>query len=717
MSFIVDNKIEKSYERLDDGTSSIPLINHISLKFVTKHSELEVLIQYSVDEKKSWRTIPGTFLNTSKEQKEGGIYYSVDVNIKGLPTTTAIKKGEKFFLQVRTKISGQAPVELVECGEYYRPLDNSQNTISLGGKFLSEKDYYGKEYGYVISSWPIKIGDNQELRPELSAIVIRFEYDSGTYARTSLAKANWNNNNLKITGKTPFSGSAKISLLVLDVSGEEIKISERSYKDKASISFSAGSTFSFDKYNPHSNLNQTLHGAHSQAFAIGTDAQNIEYKYTFVRDEKKYEYPEFFKLENNEVLIRPNFTRENLVGQNKIFGELEKNGSGSIQVQITATDDFDNTAEINTNFEYDYYIEMDWENKNLINTSHLFFTISNDNWLESWQNVPDFSLSNINSYSLDSRYFCANETARLFLPPVNNPNGTQFTYEIFCAKKEHNGVLNEINFSDADFVFLTNIAVSSAKTSEIYDFQVPKDQNREKDWSYCFRVRAIDSRGKKTSFKNSTFILIGRTQSPVFKISSVSFNEVSDEYDLETIFNKKEFDLGHSFYYNNFDRSYYSAKAELLISISQNANFEDSLTSAPLQNMSDISSKAWSSKFTIPSSWGEWKTKKIYGKIEIKIEYNGGPNRAELFTVKSEPFIYFTIINGVPTVAHRKNHVGINTASFDGEHILKIAPIASAGQAPARTKIEFELLDGSSIILDLTDQDTFKTSLKSVLGL
>ena len=56
-------------------------------------------------------------------------------------------------------------------------------------------------------------------------------------------------------------------------------------------------------------------------------------------------------------------------------------------------------------------------------------------------------------------------------------------------------------------------------------------------------------------------------------------------------------------------------------------------------------------------------------------------------------------------MAHRKNHVGINTTLFNDTHVLKIAPIASEGAGvPARTIIEFEFLDGLKAQLDLSSR-------------
>ena len=92
--------------------------------------------------------------------------------------------------------------------------------------------------------------------------------------------------------------------------------------------------------------------------------------------------------------------------------------------------------------------------------------------------------------------------------------------------------------------------------------------------------------------------------------------------------------------------------------------------------------------------------------MKLELEVNYGINSR----IASQPYTYFTIVSGIPTVAHRKNHVGINTAGFTLNDVLRIAPV------DGRTLIAFEFLEGDSVTLDLTSKTSFISSLKNLLN-
>lgn len=722
-TLISNQTVEK--EIWDDGKSSPSLVNKTIFSFLTSYNDLEVDLYYSSNPdamSPNWYLFSsGWGAHTISKVKEGSlIRFTLSVDISPL-LEKLIAPGSTYQLKVRLKRSGYVNVENLLSDVCRRAKGNSKSNISFNYTVLEHKNavagYRGVDFGITVSAWPSLINKDVAY-PQLRDVTIKMTGESGSYVSSSLYYTFWKEKTELITqyyqkGKTTFQ------VIVTDAAGKKFIFEERKYTDLASISFPGMPSFvAPDIYNPHEESeNNTLEIRHSYANAVGTSGQqtdsspshgikNIIYNYVFTKGSVSKTISGI--LEEDGDLIKVSFPRSLLVSEG-IFGENQLDGKGIISIKVNATDAFGKVAYMNGSVNYDFYLSPTWESNEQIKIMHSYLKTSGNQEVYHGP-LEEYTSTNPDSRNLNLRYYCTKEKAKLILPLAIDPNGQNITYEIEMAQGRYFGVLSDVSANNITFSKIGQVVAASGQQSYIYE--IPDGAAREED-RYCyFRVKAKDSRNAELDYKLSTFILISRTQKPTFKITSTELG--AEGNNLTVKFNKENFDLGDSPYYDSFTRGsyYYTPSATITITASRSPGFEesaqtvhDTLDYERREGLEGLGTANWEKTLDV-SGWDEiWKQEKIYVKLELTIWYNAKN------TLSTQPYVYFTIIGGIPTVAHRKNQVGINTVGFTISDSLRIAPVDN------RTLITFEFLEGNPVSLDLTNREAFKTSLREILGI
>lgn len=744
MDFTLISNFTFEVERWDDGTSSHPLVNKTVFSFLTNYDDLEVSLYYSSDPQVSnphWNIFSsGWNASTISKEKEGNqTKFILNVDVSPL-LEKLIQPGALYRLKVRLKRSGYSNVEEGFSDIYRRAKGNSISNIAFSYSLLNYKNaidsYRGTNFGIKVSAWP-SIKNDKDSYPQLRDVTIKMTGQTGTYVSSSLYYTFWGKQN-ELTSEFYQKGQSTLQVIVTDAADRSFIFTEKTYTDLASISFPGmSSVIGPSIYNPHINSqNNQLEIRHSYAQAIGTSTEkngdsdarsikNIVYDYVFTKGSITKTIS--VTPEEDGTLIKAVFPRSLLV-EKGIFENNQVNGKGTISIKVKATDVFGNIANITGSINYDYYLEPYWDSSNnTVEIRHNYFKLKPNETTQFVYEGPleEYTPTNPSSANLDLRYYCTNEIAQLKLPIAIDPNRQDITYEIEMAQGKFLGDLSKVSINNVTFSKIGQVIARSGQ--QTYEYRIPDSTARQED-RYCyFRIKAKDNVGAELDYIYSTFILLGRTQKPSFKIVSTKFN-IEDSI-LSVKFERENFDLGDSPYYDSFIRGssdkgyYYEPKAVLKITVCRSPGFEEgteketfskAYTYSNLANLGSVND-FWEANFDL-SHWTEgtnlWKQRKIYTKLELSVQYNN----SSAYILNSQPYTYFTIVGGIPTVAHRKNHVGINTTLFNDTHVLKIAPIASEGAGvPARTIIEFEFLDGLKAQLDLSSRQSFVSSLKNLL--
>lgn len=674
------------------------LCNTIKVTFKTDETDFNFELQYRAEGNARLTPISSSYYSEGGNEDGSRI---IVFRLKDLPTSE-IKEGTNFQLRlyVSTYKNGVTTwaAHLID-KQFRRPEKNTNDTISDFDFAFREYvngdniNFYGSEPGIIVSEngWPNPIPKNENC-PDIKRIKIQLKDNLGTVYFTSIR--DYTNNTWgisEITNQVPDNkkGAATLSVFIVDLAGTEVLVGEKSYSaGRASISFQGiNPTIQVPyPYNPHKNENQTLQINHELPAANGTQEKDIVYEY-------KIEDGGISPTSSNttDTTKEVRFTYDALIAAN-IFDENTVSGEGKKILTITATDAFGNKTTTLFEIKYDYYIPPSWKIG------------------ESFKIYHDFNNLNpreiVETSDINLKTFFAKEGVAMDLPSSDNLNNTSQIIEIEMASAVYDGI-NKLEF--------TNPAFTYRKIGELRDSFQFKYLVEERDfvkeainYQVYFRVQVKDSRGAVTGYKYSNYVFFSKLQMPTFTITSTTFESNNNET-LSVTFAKEDIQLK-----SNYERGgiYYTPQARLRIYVSLDPFFKDYLQEGEIvftysQNSSlldQLVESDWTKTFYIDDLWGEnWQQKKIYTKVFLEIKYN------YTSIIASEPYTYFSIIGGIPTVAHRKNHVGINTAGFTLNDVLRIAPV------DGRTLITFEFLEGDSAILDLTSKAFFISSLRTLL--
>lgn len=702
------SQVKVNFKDIIGHWNEITLCKEIEILYQSAEGQgdFEVSLRYFSDTQTSSTAVPSGEHTTGQVVVDGVSYKAIWLKPSYF---YSVDQGEKFELRLQAYNPKTYKHYYYDLGiNFCRPKKNDEITGQKTNFNFDFKEYsggdnvnfYGSKPGIVVNNWPVLTTDGPY--PDFQSIKIQLKdstntiYFTGTRTYTEQnGEINWGAQEISKDVPSKYSSAATLSVYLVDKVGTSVLVGSRYYQSGRSlINFKAGLiTFNVTPYNPYPNKNNSLIITHP----IGNSPASPNY----------IEYSYFFNSiniipgteETNGDMHDATYSRNKL---NSIFPENQKSGSGQIPITITAKNAFGDTVSISTVLYYDYYLKPEWgTGAGQIKIKHDFDGGEGEEILGDF--LEEYRPSNPNTFQLDLRCFCANESAILTLPEIDDPNGGNIYYKIQHAIVEYTDGIPE-----KEGLIYKDLVTSHVGTK--YNYKI--SSLGAKDYCCYFRVCATNriSNAEYTEFKYSPLIFLCRTQAPFFNIESV--NTVSDESNALTIlFNKRNLDLGQSNIFNNYERDLEqfevsnlpSAKLILTVDYSSNFNSGNKITT-DISTFDSIKDNNWQFEISI-NNWPEnWKNQKIYMKLELEVNY--GINSK----IASQPYTYFTIVSGIPTVAHRKNHVGINTAGFALDDVLRIAPV------DGRTLITFEFLEGDSAAFDLTSKATFISSLKNLLN-
>ena len=704
-------QVKVNFKDIIGHWNEITLCKEIEIFYqpVEGQNDFEVSLRYFSDTQTSSTAVPSGE-HTTGQVAIGGVSYKA-MWLK--PSYFySVNQGEKFELRLQAYNPKTYKYFYYDLGIIFcRPKENDEITgqktnFNFGFKEYNGGDninFYGSKPGIVVNKWPDLATDGPY--PDFKSIKIQLKdstntiYFTGTrtYAEQN-GGINWGEQEISKAVPSKYSSAATLSVYLVDKVGTSVLVGSRYYQSgRSSIRFKAGEIdFNPIPYNPHPKLSKSLEITHPIGDSPASP-KSIEYSYSI-----KSVSVTPAKSDSIGGTLEITCERASLYN---VFPKSDISGSGQIPITVTAKNAFGDIATISATLRYDYYLKPDWADAGQIGIQHDFDGGEGKEILGN--SLEEYLPSNPNTFQLDLRCFCANESAILTLPKVNNPNdpnGGNIYYKIQHAIVEY----KYPNIPEKEGLIYKDLVTSHEGTE--YNYKIPSLD--VKDYCCYFRVCATNriSNAEYTEFKYSPLIFLCRTQAPFFNIDSV--NTVSDESNTLTIlFNKRNLNLGQSNIFNNYERDLEQfgvsnlPSAGLILTVDYNSNFNSgNKITKDISTFNSIKNNNW--QFEIPvKNWPEnWKNQKIYMKLELEVNY--GINSR----IASQPYTYFTIVSGIPTVAHRKNHVGINTTGFSLDDVLRIAPV------DGRTLIAFEFLEGDSVTLDLTSKTSFISSLKNLLN-
>lgn len=467
---------------------------------------------------------------------------------------------------------------------------------------------------------------------------------------------------------------------------------------------------------------QNLIIKHPLAQASGTVTDNIQFQYKITADntDKPLNDADISIIEEPDIVsvtVPYNYIKDILV---QIYG-ANANIKSNATITVTAIDGFNSTkalmASIEINFtespqfvNIDFKIRHDYNIQGILSSQNLGIE------------VPQYIQSDQSSYSLDVRMFNYAEGIIFMLPKSTDLNNDITEYQIFLSRNSLTDLEQAVNNQNLEYGTTPWLSIPLTTLQQVQDenyyyYRYSASQYTKNEYFY-FKVRVKDSMGNYSQEKTSnTFIIGARSVNPNFSVGNVEVIRQTDEIqhtDTVTLnYNLQILDLGGSatssgwnrLYYEkfpNFEREQqnYIPEIFLQISICPSPDFtEDVYTVQTIKGNSPLLD--YTSRQVIIENFPS-SASKIYMKFELFVSYTtSNDSLAYLISIPSI-FSYYGI---VPTVAHRKHKIGINTSTIEQDEVFVVENYqgsryvifkgTDAQDASKIYTIQFDLLSGN----------------------
>ena len=454
---------------------------------------------------------------------------------------------------------------------------------------------------------------------------------------------------------------------------------------------------------------------HPSAFASGVEDDDIAYEY-------------YIKIGNIEKQIT-NYTLDKTIPEqinviisaddiNQLILNNVPNQNSAFDANITviAIDGFDDRDSKYTSFKINFT-----EPPYFLDDS-LRFKIRHDYLIDSTEAGPNVGrlISSTGTPRPENRMINSGEGIIFVLPKAADPNNDIKEYQIYLARKDFTGAIENINNMKFNQLLISipyEVLEKGTDYKDGYYYYRYKASNYTKNEQFYFKVRVVDQTTNTSKDLICEDYIIGcRTVSPSFSAGEIKI-EINQNNMAKLDYDFIITDLGGSattngwdedFYddYPNFDRSFdgYNRKATLLVEIAPNQDFNEGQISSNKNNLIEFTpSEDKLYQFTSDTASIQLNNNVDYTKMFIRftltISY-GLKTGSELAT-KSSSQIY-TYFGSVPTVAHRSHKVGINTTDLDVNDVFVIEGYQQSkyvkfkGITNGQTyTITFDLSDGS----------------------
>ena len=313
--------------------------------------------------------------------------------------------------------------------------------------------------------------------------------------------------------------------------------------------------------------------------------------------------------------------------------------------------------------------------------------------------------------------FNSGEGIVFIMPQTEDLNDDVFEYRIYLSRNtvidsDISNILpsGAVEFQPTPFItipYKTLLDKAQDKNKLVYKYKA--SQYIENEYFY-FKLQAVDSTGNVSNSIICPNCIIGcRTTSPQISVDNLQVNRTGTTVKLN--YEAKITDLGGSankllgwnedFYqaFPNFERiiNNYSPHINLRVEISPVPEFTSIIAGV---NTYDIGEFLKFIDTSITLQGFDTKYSKIFIRFTAEVTYGIDSNSPSGYaTVLSVPVI-LTYFDTVPTVAHRANHLGINTKSFESEEVLVIENYSN------RKKIVLKGTSGTfsnTIVIDLSN--------------
>lgn len=455
---------------------------------------------------------------------------------------------------------------------------------------------------------------------------------------------------------------------------------------------------------------------HSYASASGVDRENIKYEYRIKLGDKEEQITDYDLDTRVSEQIGVIISKEDI---NDLALSLvpNRNSYFDTTITITAKDGFGDTQSKSVVFKINFTEPPYFLDDNLR------FKIRHDYLIDSAEAGPNVgrSINSTDTPRPENRMINSGEGIIFVLPKAADPNDDIKEYQIYLARKDFTGVIENINNMTFNQLLISiphKVLEEGADYKDGYYYYRYKASNYTKNEQFYFKVRVVDQSSNASKDLICEDYIIGcRTVSPSFSTGEIKV-EVNQNRKATLNYNFIITDLGGSatingwdeqFYnnYPNFDRSFdrYNRKAVLLVEIAPNQDFIENQVSSnkdnPIEFTPSGSNKLY--EFTNEAVSIQLNDNIDYTKMFIRFTLTvsyGLKTNSELATKKSSQI--YTYFGSVPTVAHRSHKVGINTTDLDADDVFVIEGYQQSkyvkfkGITNGQTyTITFDLSDGS----------------------
>ena len=467
------------------------------------------------------------------------------------------------------------------------------------------------------------------------------------------------------------------------------------YTKTSQVSFANQTIYlSKEEIKPLSN-SDNLQISHSLAQASGTLQKDIEFSYVFFYNNKNlYLDKNKIKTIQEQDTIYVTIGAEYLKELSTNLTENAKNIKASTTIKVIAKDGFDATKQITANIILNFTEPPILPNLN--------FRIGHDYQIKNNQApevlgrpISNFLVSDNESYDLDLRMFNAKEGVIFWLPIAADENDDITEYEIQLSRNSFEEIYDVItDTSKLTFTPWVSIPIESLKLGKQdnnYYYYRYKASDYTKNEYYYFKLRVRDSQGNYSEEKISeTFIIGCRTVMPRFTVGDVKVTRGEGQNGIVTLqYDLKITDLGGSAtsdgwnkdYYNkypNFERTFedggkaYQPKIYLTAEISPDQTFKTDVYPKTLQIVPGGSPLLDYKQTRTDIEGFPSSESKIYIRFILTVSYGFDSSKEDGLAIVSSVPTILSYFGSVPTMAHRKHKVGINTTSLKDEDVFVI---------------------------------------------